>query len=123
MTTREKDESREHRITMEVVVDAYDAEEQAMGWYYYLDDKLTFPFKARCMQERVTSPLRVGEEVIVASLAPEGDCLCEMFVLTTWQGRSLALPLTQLKAVDADEGTLEAIGDWQYWVERGYGFG
>lgn len=108
---------------MEVVVDAYDDEEQAMGWYYYLDDKLTFPFRARCTRERAASPLRIGEEVSVDRLAEEGDCRCEMVVLTTWQGRSLGLPLAQLDAVDADEGTREAIGDWHYWVERGYGFG
>ncbi len=33
----DRDEEREHRIAMEVVVDAYGPEEQALGWYYYLD--------------------------------------------------------------------------------------
>ena len=28
-----KDEIREERITVEVVVDAYDSQEVAMGWY------------------------------------------------------------------------------------------
>ena len=36
MSKIEKDEVREHRIAMEVVVDAYDEMERAMGWYYYL---------------------------------------------------------------------------------------
>jgi hypothetical protein len=40
----ETDESREYRIEMEIVVDAYGEEERAMGWYCYLQDKLTFPF-------------------------------------------------------------------------------
>ncbi len=34
MTRIERDEERENRIEDEVIVDAYDAEEQAMGWYY-----------------------------------------------------------------------------------------
>ncbi len=123
MTNREEDEAREHRIATEAVVDAYDAEEQAMGWYSYLDDTLTFPFKARCIQERSLSPLRTGEEIVVDSLAQADDCLHEMFVLATWQGRSLGLPLAQLDAIEADEGTLEAVEDWHYWVERGYSFG
>ena len=38
------DKTREHRIKMEIIVDCYDEAEQAMGWYYYLDDKLNFPF-------------------------------------------------------------------------------
>lgn len=29
-----RDEQREERIGMEIIVDAYGAEEQAMGWYY-----------------------------------------------------------------------------------------
>ena len=39
-----RDEIREERITMEAVVDAYNEDERAMGWYYYLDDRLQFPF-------------------------------------------------------------------------------
>lgn len=34
----------------------------------------------------------------------------------------MGFPLAQLEAMAADEETLEAIGDWHYWVERGYGF-
>ena len=43
---KEKDEAREERIYMEAVVDAHDYEERALGWYYYLDDKIMFPFIA-----------------------------------------------------------------------------
>ena len=39
-----RDEERERRISMEIVVDAYGPEEQAMGWYYSLEDRLGFPF-------------------------------------------------------------------------------
>ncbi len=42
-----------------------------------------------------------------------------MFVLVRWQGRKLAIPLSQVAAVDSDEPTDEAIGDWHYWVARG----
>jgi len=45
---RAKDNVREERVVMEAIVDAYGSEERAMGWYYYLDNKLKFPFKARC---------------------------------------------------------------------------
>ena len=39
-----RDPVRERRIVDEIIVDAYGPEEQAMGWYYYLDDQLNFPF-------------------------------------------------------------------------------
>ena len=44
----ELNEEREERITMEIIVDAYGPEEQAMGWYYYLNDTVEFPFPAVC---------------------------------------------------------------------------
>lgn len=48
---------------MEIIVDDYNEDERAMGWYYYLEETLRFPFKARCIRKRHVSPLSVGEEV------------------------------------------------------------
>jgi hypothetical protein len=45
-----------------------------------------------------------------------------MLVLIRWQGRKMAVPLSQLIGIDADESTAEAIGDWHYWVAQGYVF-
>ncbi len=116
----ERDEDRERRIVYEAIVDAYGAEEQALGWYYYLDDKITFPFSARCIEERKISPLKKGEKVSVVEMAPEDDCMHEMFVVIEWQSRYFGVPLAQLEPVDVDELTQEAIADWIYWVKRGY---
>jgi Calcium binding len=44
MTRQSEDEEREERIHMEIIVDAYGPEEQAMGWYYYLADTMNFRF-------------------------------------------------------------------------------
>jgi hypothetical protein len=33
-----------------------------------------------------------------------------------------AAPLSQLTALDTNESTTEAIGDWHYWVAQGYCF-
>jgi hypothetical protein len=55
-------------------------------------------------------------------MAPEEACAGDMLLLICWQSRNLAAPLSQLVATDADESTIEAIGDWHYWVAQGYGF-
>ncbi len=124
MPERTRDEEREERIMMEIVVDAYRAEEQAMGWYYYLEEQLQFPFLAHCIAERAISPLRVGDEVEVVGMAPEDECEHEMFVLMPWERRTLAVPLSQLQAAShVDEETRQAVEDWHYWAERGYEFG
>jgi hypothetical protein len=119
MPEQPRDEERERRIAMEIVVDAYGPEEQAVGWYTYLDDALQVPFLARCVTERATSPLRIGDEVEVVGMAADEVCEHEMFVLMPWERRTLAVPLAQLAAVHADEPTCRAIEDWRSWVERG----
>ncbi len=116
----EEDKVREERISMEIVVDAYDEEEQRMGWYYYLQDNLQFPFKARCIAVRQSSPLTEGEEVNVLDMSPEEDCDGEMMVDIQWEERTLAVPLSQLEGIDVDDETQEAVEDWHYWVARGY---
>ena len=120
MTHQPEDEEREERIAMEIIVDSYDAEEQAMGWYYYLDGKMQFPFFARCVDQRAISPLEPGEEVEVVGMAPVEECDHEMFVMVKWRSRTLGVPLMQLDGIDVDENTQQAMEDWQYWVDQGY---
>ena len=87
---------REYRIHNEAIVDANGPEEQVMGWYYYLDDKIRFPFQAQCIAAKAVSPLLKGETVEVRGMAPEEACVSDMLVLIQWQGRTMAVPLSQL---------------------------
>ncbi len=120
MNRVEKDEAREHRIDFEAVVDAYDEIEQAMGWYCYLEDRLAFPFEAKCIAEQITSPLRVGEVVEVIDMAAADECEHDMFVEIQWQDRSLTVSVSQLEGIAVDDGTEETISDWHYWIARGH---
>jgi hypothetical protein len=120
MSKAKKNAERERRIEMEIIVDAYDAEEQAMGWYYYLEEKLQFPFTATCVAERAISLLRKGDEVEILGMAPEKECQHEVFVMMRGERRGLAVPLSQVKPIrETDEDTREAIADWHYWVALG----
>jgi hypothetical protein len=53
-------------------------------------------------------------------MAMEDACEHDMLVQIRWQGRKMAVPLSQLVAIDPDESTAEAIGDWHYWIAQGY---
>ena len=117
-----QNQRREHRIEQEIVVDAYGAEEKAMGWYYYLEERLHFPFQARCLSLRAISPLRKGQQVEAVGLAPADECESEMFVAVRWEKRTLAVPLAQLGPIQTDKATQQAVEDWHYWVEQGYEF-
>lgn len=122
MKKSKQDPIREARIHNEVIVDAYGPEERAMGWYYYLEDQLQFPFQAGCIAVNIVSPLSKGETVEVLCMAPEQACSADMLVLIRWQGRKLAVPLSQLAAIDVDQSTADAISDWHYWLAQGYLF-
>jgi len=55
-------------------------------------------------------------------MAPEDPCSADMLVLIRWQGRSMAVPLSQLLPIKGNKATNEAIADWHYWVAQGYCF-
>jgi len=86
--------------------------------HYYLEGKITVPFQARCVTTKAVSPLRKSEAVEVLRMATDA-CEHDMRVQISWQGRKMAMPLSQLAAINPDESTDEAIGDWQY-VAQGY---
>jgi calcium binding protein len=119
MRKAERDPARENRIHNEAIVDAC-PEEQAMSWYYYLESKISFPFRAKCVTANAVSPLRKGETTEVLRMATEDACEHDMLVQIRWQGRKMAVSLSQLAAIDPDDSTEQAIGDWHYWVSRGY---
>ncbi|MEI6235459.1 MAG: calcium-binding protein [Planctomycetota bacterium] len=116
-----RDDKRERRIYDDIVVDAHDSGERAMGWYYYLQDELKIPFTAICSAKRAISPLKVGDEVEVLGLPDEDECGHEVFVTIRWEKDGLAVPLSQLKPIaSTDVSTKQAVEDWHYWVAMGY---
>lgn len=114
---------REKRIDRDIIVDCYNEDERAMGWYYYPQEQLHMPFTATCIAKRAISPLRVNDEVDVIGMPPKDECLREMFVTIRWEKEELAVPLAQLKPIThTDEQTKQAVADWHYWVEMEYAF-
>ncbi|BAY32174.1 hypothetical protein NIES37_02340 [Tolypothrix tenuis PCC 7101] len=127
MPNVERDETREQRIETEIIVDAgNDKEERAMGWYYYLDDTLNVPFLAKWKKKVRKTGAIEEKEVEVLGMAPDEDCLRDMFVDVVYPGGNdedvFSAKLSEIEAIDADEETLEALADWQYWLARGYKF-
>jgi hypothetical protein len=80
------------------------------------------PFVAECSVANKLTPLTVGEKVTVTQMFGEDYCGHEMYVDISWNEKALAVPLVQLKPVDADDDTTEAVEDWLYWKSRGYSF-
>jgi hypothetical protein len=61
--------------------------------------------------------------VEIVGMAAADECAREIFLETWWEHkRNLAVPLSQLKVVDGDDQTQQAVEDWHYWVGMGYEF-
>jgi hypothetical protein len=116
MVGKKIEAKREARIIEEIIVDAHTDEERAMSWYHHLESEMRFPFQAKCMKQWPISPLRKGETIQITALAPAEHCADQILVLGRWAGRSLGVPLAQLRPTDADKATAEAIADWHYWI-------
>lgn len=120
----ERDEEREERIIMEIIVDA-NPDEQAMGWYYYLEEQLHTPFRAICISKQAKSPLRAGDQVEVIGMPSEEEwsTACS----SRFDGRSgnwpfrwrnsKALVLTSRPPKRSPIGTIGSAGGMNY--ERG----
>ncbi len=107
----------EDRIEMEIIVDTYNEEEQAMGWYCYLNDNMTFPFKAKWVKRASSSSTPAEELVEVIEMDESDDCLSDMFVIIRRDNdEELSVRLKTLNAVDVNAKTKQALGDWHYWI-------
>jgi len=82
----EKNEELEEAIFMEAVVDAYNEVEQAMGWYYFLEDRLNFPFTAKCREEKRTNRVKKDQIYQVVGMADTEECGHDMYVLIKEEG-------------------------------------
>ncbi len=118
MSRIEKDKEREQRIDYEIVVDAYNEEERAMGWYYYLDDNISFPFQAKWLSGKKPE----GRDVKVLGISSAEDCEHNMFVEVEYDDDVFSARLSDIEPLEVDEKTIQAIADWKYWSDRGYEF-
>ena len=82
-----------------------------MGWYCCLEDRLKFPFKARCKSMSAVSPLRSRGRGQASWVWPRRRSVkSEVFVRVKWGGRNMAVPLSQLDRSTEDHSTKEAVG-------------
>jgi hypothetical protein len=125
MPNRETDPIRENRIDYEIVVDAYDEGERAMGWYCHLQDKISFPFLATWSKKNTKTGAIADKKVEVLGMASDEDCESNMYVEVAYiveKDDTFTAKLSDIKAINPDPETEEAIADWKYWVDMGYGF-
>lgn len=119
MVAPKLDPEREHRIDYEAIVDCYDQYERALGWYYYLKDKCTFPFTAVYTSRRS----KKKKPIEITDMLSEEECESSIYVYGRFEDDELPISLVDIEPIaNTDEATKEAIADWHYWLQQGYQF-
>lgn len=112
-----EDPERDARIHEEYTVDAYDDSEILMGWYYSMQDIMTFPFKAK-VEFRKKGGKKVLEKVKIVELSSEDKLGNAITVGVEYQDLIIDIPVYNLQQIKADEKTIQIIEDWKYWNNR-----
>jgi len=105
-------------IMLEIVVDAKDDEDVAMGWFYYMQDELEFPFEAE-----MESKNRRGEKSVIQidvlglSSSNENNNSPEVILEVSEKGseRVIDVGISKLQNVKGDESTENAVAIWKHW--------
>lgn len=109
-------------IEDEIIVDCYDEYEATMGWFYYLQDNLSFPFKAKISVETGTTNLKIGDTVNVVELMNSDEKMISIDDFKATVGIEYGehiydIPLEEIKGIDCNQKTDEVIEVWYYWYE------
>ena len=113
-----KDEMQ-HKIDYEIIVDCYDEYEVSMGWYYYMEETLKFPFKAKAKLKKVDGSVKLTEIQVTGLAADEEGFMGNDFDLEILTGGHFSnIHYSQLSQIKADDETLEAFAIWEYWNRK-----
>lgn len=113
------DEEMRHRIDYEIIVDAYDDNEQSMGWYYFFEETLEFPFTALVHLRKRDGTAEAKRVKITGLASKEEGFMSEDFNLDTEQGEyTRPVAYSTLSEFKASEETLEAFQIWDFYWRR-----
>ena len=110
------DKERDNRIHDEIIVDCNGDEEVGMSWFYYLQENMEFPFKAKMeIKHRDGTTKTTKIEVLSIETKNERSWDLRLEVVEAKQTKIQRIELSDLIDVDADEKTIECLEDWKYF--------
>ena len=113
------DEEIERKIYDEIIVDCYDEIEASMGWYYYFEENLYFPFKATAQLKKRDGSVELQEVKITGIASKEEDFMGKDFNLQMQSGDYiLPIAYSKLSNIKCTPETLDAFEVWNYWVSK-----
>ncbi len=113
---RQHDKEREHRIHDEIIVDAHGEYEQAMSWYYYMEENMEFPMKAK-VKLRLRGGKTEEKTVQIVEIDPKSETSLTLRLGMT-EGKSDRVQYISpedIVNIQTTEENLAVLNDWLYW--------
>ncbi len=108
---------REKRIKDEIIVDCHHPSEEMTGWYYYMDDALSFPMKGLA-NIPISGGKTAQKKVKIVGLDPQSEAGQHPMRIGVVEngGRQVTYisPEYIIRIEEADEN-IEILNDWLYW--------
>lgn len=113
------EEEMQYKIDYEIIVDAYDEYEQSMGWFYFFEECLEFPFTALAQLKKRDGTLESKRVKLTGMASKEEDFMNNDFNLEMEQGQYLRpVAYSALSDIRASEETREAFQIWDFYWRR-----
>jgi len=114
------DDEMQYKIDYEIIVDAYDEYEQSMGWFYFFEETLEFPFTATAQLKRRDGTTESKRVKLTGLVSKEEDFRDNDFNLEMEQGQYVRpIAYSALSDIRASDETLEAFEIWDFaWRGR-----
>src|SRR5690606_28398682 len=110
-------EEIQHKIHNEIIVDCYDEIEISMGWYYFFEENLEFPFKATVPLRKKDGSTEMKVVKVVALASDEEGFISQDFDLEMEHKEYLyKIEYSKLAHIKASAQTREAFKIWDFWV-------
>lgn len=112
-------EEMQNKIDYEIIVDCYDEYEISMGWYYYMEESLKFPFKAMVKLKMAHGKMKLTEIIVTGLASDEEGFMGNDFDLEMLAAEHLSnVSYSQLSKIKETDETLEALAVWDYWKRK-----
>ena len=104
----------------EILMDCNGEEDEYMSWYYYVEDELEFPFRAKIVVRKDTGE-KFLKEIEVLELSSDENNFHRNFDLKVdikFDDYIIEVPLSKLKEIKSSEKITEIIDAWNYWIKK-----
>ena len=113
------EEAIKYKIDYEIIVDCYDEYEVSMGWYYFMEETIKFPFRAKAKLKKRNGTIEQQEIKVVGLASDEEGFMKKDFDFEIEVGEHISrIAYSKLSNIKALPETIDAFMIWNYWISK-----